>query len=65
MDNITIAKNDLRELVTESVRDALNLELIKLRALALPFVSKKEQSEIEKILRRADRAVGKKINVTV
>lgn len=65
MQSLTINKDNLREIVAESVRDALTSELMKLRALALPAVSKKEQREIEKILRRADRSPGKKIHVSV
>ncbi len=65
MPSLTITKNNLRQIVTESVRDALGVELMKLRALALPSVSQKEQREIEKSLRRANRSVGKRIRVVV
>ena len=53
----TITRDDLRKIVTESVHDALSSELMKLRALALPMISQKEQREIEKSLCRADRSV--------
>jgi hypothetical protein len=65
MKTITISKTDLRKVVTQSVRDVLDEELMKLRALALPAVSRKEQQEIEKSLRRADRAIGKRIRLSV
>jgi len=38
----------LRSLIKESVREALGTEIMKLRALALPEVSDKEQKDIEK-----------------
>ena len=65
MPTATITKNDLRKIVTESVRHALSSELMKLRALALSTVSQREQREIEKSLHRADRSVGKRISITI
>ncbi len=65
MPTATITRNNLRKIVTESVHNALSSELMKLRALALPTVSQREQREIEKSLRRADRSIGKRISVTV
>lgn len=47
----------------ESVRDVLDTELMKLRSLALPTVSSKEQKEIEKSLRKADRSASKRIRL--
>ena len=38
----------LRQIVKESVRDALEEEILKLRLLLAPYVSDKEQEEIEK-----------------
>ena len=37
----------LRLIIKESVRDALASEVMKLRALALPEISEKEQKNIE------------------
>ncbi len=65
MPTATITENNLRKIVTESVHGALNSELMKFRALALHTVSQKEQREIEKSLRRADRSVGKRISITI
>ncbi len=44
---ITISDKKLKILVKESVQEAFNAELMKLRALALPKVSDKEQKDIE------------------
>jgi len=65
MPTVTITKSGLRKIVTESIHSALSSELMKLRALVLPTVSQKEQREIEKSLRRADRSAGKRIRITV
>ncbi len=65
MHNATITKKELRAIVVEGVRDALDLELMRFRATTLPFVSQKEQREIIKLLRRADRSAGKKICVSL
>ena len=64
MQSATITKEELRTIVFKGIRDAFDLELMKFRALALPSVSQKEQREIVKSLRRADRSAGKKIYVT-
>ena len=61
----TITKNDIREIVTESVRDTLSSEFMKFRALVLPLVSLKEQKEIEKLLNKSDRSVGKKVRIFI
>ena len=65
MPTATITKSGLRKIVIESVHDALSSELMKLRALALPTVSQREQREIERSLHQTDRSVGKRIRVTV
>ncbi len=49
----------------KSVCDVLDTELMRLRALALPTVGSKEQKEIEKILRTADRTNGKRVRVVI
>lgn len=42
------SERKLKGLVKESVREVLGEELAKLRALALPEVSREEQKDIEK-----------------
>lgn len=49
MTTITIPKKELKTVVKESVREVLSQELMRLRALLLPSVSKKEQNAIEKL----------------
>jgi len=48
MRNITISKKDLKILIKESVKEVLEQEMIRLRALILPYVSKAEQKDIER-----------------
>ncbi|KKU66551.1 MAG: hypothetical protein UX89_C0022G0019 [Parcubacteria group bacterium GW2011_GWA2_47_16] len=47
MDTLTISKKELKLAVQESVREALAKELAPLRAMFFPFVSDKEQRDIE------------------
>ena len=65
MPTSTITKKELQRIVTESVRETLSSELMKLRALTLPSVSKKEQREIEQSLRYADRTPGTKVRISL
>lgn len=65
MQSLTVSKKELRQVVAESVREALGSELMKLRLLTMPSVSAKEQKEIQKSLDQADRTIDKRINVRV
>ncbi|MBI5220373.1 MAG: hypothetical protein HY978_00865 [Candidatus Liptonbacteria bacterium] len=44
-----LSERQLKKLIQDSVSEAINMNLMKLRALALPFVPKKEQQEIERL----------------
>jgi hypothetical protein len=48
MDKITISKKDLKILIKESVKEVLEQEMMRLRALMLPYVSNAEQKDIER-----------------
>ena len=65
MDNQTIIvpKKELEAAIKESVRDVLNQELMKFRALLLPFVSQKEQRDIEKRYGKPLRRVKRNVEV--
>ena len=43
-----VSEKKLKGLIKEGLREVLETELMKLRALALPEVSDKEQKDIEK-----------------
>mgnify|MGYP001560168462 FL=1 len=63
MSTITINEKELKIVVKESVREVLAQELMKLRALALPDISNKEQKEIEKLYGKPTRKIAKSIKV--
>lgn len=65
MATITIPKKELKTVVKESVREVLNQELMKFRALLLPFVSQKEQKEIEKRYGKPARQIAKSIEIEI
>jgi len=65
MPTITIPKKELRAVVKESLREVLTQELMKLRALLLPFVSQKEQKNVEKLYGKPSRNVAKSIEIEV
>jgi len=60
-----IPKKELKTVVKESVREVLNQELMKFRALLLPFVSQKEQKDIEKRYGKPIRQIGKTIEIEI
>ena len=47
MNTLTIKKSDLKEIIKESVREAIFEERIKLYETLIPTVSKKEMNDIE------------------
>ncbi|MBI4132571.1 MAG: hypothetical protein HY473_00520 [Candidatus Sungbacteria bacterium] len=55
----SVSEKKLRNLIRESVKEALGTELAKLRALALPEVSAKEQRDIERRYGRPSRKRGR------
>lgn len=65
MSTITIPKKELKTAVRESVREALSQEFMKLRALLLPSVSKKEQKDIEKLYGKPSRKTAKSIEIKI
>jgi len=62
---ITIPKKELKAVIKESVREVLNQELMKFRALLLPYVSPKEQKEIEKRYGKPVRQIGKSLEIEI
>ena len=63
MSTITINEKELKMVVKESVREVLAQELMKLRALALPDISDKEQKEIEKLYGKPTRKIAKSVKI--
>ncbi|MDP2926769.1 MAG: hypothetical protein Q8N65_01375 [bacterium] len=55
----------LRSLIKESVREVLGTELMKLRALALPEVTDKEQKDIERHYEKPSRKKARSYSFSV
>lgn len=65
MESITISKKEFETVIKESVREVLEQELMEFRALLLPFVSKKEQKNIEKLYGRPSRKIAKSVQIKI
>ena len=65
MATISIPKKELKTIVKESIREILEQESMKFRALFMPLVSQKEQRDIEKRYGRPSRKVAKSMEVKV
>lgn len=63
MTTITIPKKELKIVIKESVREVIEQEMTKFRALFLPAVSQKEQKDIEKFYGKPNRQISKSIDV--
>jgi len=63
MATITIPRKELKTIVKESVREILEQESMKFRALLFPLVSQKEQRDIEKRYGKPSRKIAKSIAV--
>ena len=50
---------ELRQLVKEAVRDALEEEILKLRFLVAPYVSDEEQGETERLYDEPSKDVAR------
>jgi hypothetical protein len=65
MSNIIISKKDLKILIKESIKEVLEQEIMRLRALMLPYVSKAEQRDIERRYKKPTRRAIKKIEIEI
>lgn len=61
----TALKNQIRVLVRNSVRKAIEAEFSGIRASLLPLVSKKEQKDIEKLYKKPSRRSIKTLRIIV
>lgn len=65
MNTVIIPKKELKIAIKESVREVLEQEMTKFRALFLPAVSQKEQKDIEKRYGKPIRQTSKSIDVRI
>ncbi|OHA24850.1 MAG: hypothetical protein A3D52_02650 [Candidatus Taylorbacteria bacterium RIFCSPHIGHO2_02_FULL_44_36] len=59
MTTLTVSKKEFKSVIRESIREALVSELAQIRAAFLPFVSDKEQKEIERQYGKPTRKTAK------
>lgn len=57
--NTSLTKQQLKVLVKESVREVLSSEAAKFRALGIPYVSEREQKEVERLYGKPSRRAAK------
>ncbi|PIT95579.1 hypothetical protein CO116_00325 [Candidatus Falkowbacteria bacterium CG_4_9_14_3_um_filter_38_19] len=62
---ITIPKKELKTIVKESIREILEQESMKFRALFIPLASRKEQRDIEKRYGKPSRKIAKSIEIKI
>jgi hypothetical protein len=65
MNKMEISKKDLKILIKESVKEVLEQEIMRLRALMLPYVSRAEQKDIERRYKKPTRRAIKKIEIEI
>ena len=65
MANITITESKLKNLFRETLKEVLALEFMKLRADLLPFVSDREQKEIEKLYKKPTGKIAKSVKFKI
>ena len=65
MATITIPKKELKTIVKESIREILEQESMKFRGSLIPWVSQKEQKDIEKRYGRPSRKVAKSAEIQI
>lgn len=62
---ITITKRELRSVVKDSVKEALETEMMRLRALMMPYISPREQKEIERLYNKPSRETKKTLKINL
>ena len=62
---VIITREQLKKLVKESVREVLNVELMKTRASLLGFVLPSEQKDIEKRYKKPSRRVVRTYTLSI
>ena len=62
---VTIPEKELKNIIKNSVKEIFEQESMKFRALFLPFVSQKEQKDIEKRYGKPSRKAVKSTEVKI
>jgi len=62
---ISLPKKNLEIFIRQTIKDSIREEIMKLRAVFLPYVSDKEQEDIEKLYGKPSRKIEKSYNLDV
>ena len=62
---ITALRNEIKRLARESVREVLDIEMMRLRASLLPSVSEQEQKDIEKLYKKPSGRAVRTVRIRV
>lgn len=62
---VTISKKELKSVVRESVKETLAFEMTKLRAFLTPYVSSREQKNVEKLYGSPSKKSAKTIKTNI
>lgn len=65
MSTLTLSKNELKNVVRESVREVFGEEMMAVRAALLPFISDTEQADIEKRYQSPSQKVAKTVALSL
>lgn len=65
MTTVTIPKKELKSMIKESVREILEQESMRFRALFMSSVSQKEQKDIEKRYGKPSRKIAKSAEIKI
>ena len=60
-----LGEQRLKTLIKESIKESIGAEILKLRAAFLPYVSEKEQKNIERLYKKPSRKVAKIYNIEI
>lgn len=58
-------ERQLKKFIKESVQEAIDSEVMKIRSIFIPFVSDKEQKEIEKTYGRPTRQISRTHSIKI
>jgi len=60
-----LGEQRLKTLIKESIKESIGAEILKLRAAFLPYVSEKEQKNIEQLYKKPSRKIAKIYNIEI
>ncbi|OIO50268.1 hypothetical protein COS21_01800 [bacterium (Candidatus Gribaldobacteria) CG02_land_8_20_14_3_00_41_15] len=60
-----LGEQKLKTLIKESIKESIGAEILKLRAAFLPYVSEKEQKNIEQLYKKPSRKAAKIYNIEI